>query len=53
MTSTSKPTTLIQSNTIQVYFSSVRYIYMCATRFGLYLGNPRVCQYKSLDTIRM
>jgi hypothetical protein len=43
-----KSTTLIQSNTTQVYLNSVCYPYAFATYFGLYLGGyPQACQYKN------
>jgi hypothetical protein len=47
---------LIQSNTTQVYFNSLCYLYMCATCFDLYLGHPQACQYNNLtneDEIRI
>jgi len=34
-----KQSTLIQSNTTQVYFYLIDYLYKYATRFGLYLGH--------------
>ena len=42
-----KQTTLIKSNTRRGYFNSVCYPYMYATCFGLYLGHPQACQYKT------
>jgi len=42
-----KQTTLIQSNTTQVYFNSVDYPYMYATCFELYLGHTQASQYKN------
>jgi hypothetical protein len=36
-----KQTTLIQSNTTQIYFNSLVFSYMCATCFGLYLGHSQ------------
>lgn len=27
---------------------AIDYLYICATRFDLYLGHPQACQYKSL-----
>ena len=36
-----KQTTLIQSNTTQVYFNSIGYFDMYATCFDLYLGPPQ------------
>jgi len=44
---TTKQTTLIQSNTIQVYFSLISYSYMYTTCFGLYLDHPEECQLKT------
>jgi len=44
----------MQSDTTEVNFNSNCYLYICATRFGLYLGHPQACQYKNLtkeDTI--
>jgi hypothetical protein len=37
-------TTLIQSNTTQVYFNSAGYLYMSATCFVMYLGHPQTFQ---------
>jgi len=48
--------TYIQSNTTQVYFNSVNYLYMSATCFSMYLGHPQSCKYKNStkeDTIRI
>ena len=43
---TNKQTTLIQPNTTQVYFSLVTRT--CNTTcFGLYLGHPEACRYKT------
>jgi len=39
-----KQTTLIQSNTTQVYLNSLGYLTMYAACFGLHLGNPQACQ---------
>ena len=41
-------TTLLQSNTKQVYFNSVVHPLMYATCFGLHLDHPQKCQYKSI-----
>jgi hypothetical protein len=52
----SKQTKLTQSNTTQVYFKSDCYFYVCATCFGLYLGDLKACQFKNLtkkDITRM
>jgi hypothetical protein len=43
-----KQTTVIQSNTAQVYFNSVCYFNMFATCFSLYLCNPQACPYVNL-----
>jgi len=51
-----KQSTLMQSNTTQVYFNLIDYLYKYATCFGLYLGHSQACQYKNLtkeDTVRI
>jgi hypothetical protein len=43
-----KQTTLIQSNTRQVYLYSFVYLYMYATWLARYLGYPQACHYKTV-----
>ena len=38
----------MQSDTTQVYYNSICYLYMFATCFDLYLGHPHAYQYKKL-----
>ena len=45
---TGKQYTHIPSNTTQVYFISIAYLYMYAACFGLYLGHLQACHYKNL-----
>jgi len=49
-------TTLIQSNTTQVYFYLADFPYIHATCFRRYLGHPQACQYRNHmkdDTIKI